>query len=71
MLHTAEWEPLASDAGTLVDNLNAVFMAGQMPSAMRSTIVGYVTQFPSSVPAQRVAEATYLVVSSPQFAVQR
>jgi hypothetical protein len=72
MLHTAQWEPLASDAGTLVDNLNAVFMAGQMPTAMRSVIVDYVNGLPGSVPAaQRVAEATFLVVGSPQFAVQR
>jgi uncharacterized protein (DUF1800 family) len=81
LLHTAEWEPYAADAGTLVDQLNLVFMQGQMPPAMKSTIVNYVTPInsiaqdanatPAAIAGQRVAEATFLVVTSPQFAIQR
>jgi hypothetical protein len=71
MLHTAEWESLASDPATLVGNLNQVLMAGQMPAAMQQSITQYVGLIPSSSPAQRVAEATYLVVVSPQYSVQR
>jgi uncharacterized protein (DUF1800 family) len=71
MLHTAEWEPFASEPGTLVDNLGLVFMAGQMPAAMRASIVQYVGLIPASSPAQRVAEAAYLVAMSPQFSIQR
>jgi uncharacterized protein (DUF1800 family) len=70
-LQTAVWEPLAADAGTLVDNLNLVFMAGQMPAAMRTTLVSYVNQLPASPAATRVAEATSLLINSPQYAIQR
>jgi uncharacterized protein (DUF1800 family) len=71
MLHTGEWEQFASDPGTLLDNLNLVFMAGQMPAAMKASIVQYVTGIPATSPGQRVAEAAFLVVTSPQYAVQR
>jgi uncharacterized protein (DUF1800 family) len=70
-LQTAAWEPLAADAGTLADNLNLVFMAGQMPAAVRATIVNYVNQLPVSPAATRVAEATSLLINSPQYAIQR
>jgi uncharacterized protein (DUF1800 family) len=71
MLHTAEWEPFASDPGTLVDDLGLVFMAGQMPAAMRASLVQYIGLIPATSPAQRVAEAAYLVTMSPQFSIQR
>jgi uncharacterized protein (DUF1800 family) len=72
MLQTKQWEGFASTPGTLVDNLNAVFMAGQMPDAMKTVITTYLATFPASTPpAQLVAEAAFLVVGSPQFAVQR
>jgi uncharacterized protein (DUF1800 family) len=81
LLHTAEWEHFASDAGSLADELNLVFMQGQMPDAMRTAIVDYVTPItsisqspqagPAAVAGQRVVEGTFLVVTSPQFAIQR
>jgi hypothetical protein len=81
LLHTAEWEPFASDAGALADELNLVFMQGQMPDAMRTAIVNYVTPINSisqapgagaaAIAGQRVVEGTFLVVTSPQFAIQR
>jgi uncharacterized protein (DUF1800 family) len=71
MLHTGEWEQFASDPGTLLDNLNLVFMAGQMPASMKTSIVNYITGIPATSPGQRVAEAAYLVVNSPQYAIQR
>jgi uncharacterized protein (DUF1800 family) len=70
-LQTAAWEPLAADAGMLADNLNLVFMAGQMPAAMRATLVNYINQVPASPAATRVAEATSLLINSPQYAIQR
>lgn len=71
LLHTAAWEPLAADPGTLVDNLNLVFMAGQMPSAMRATLLSYVSAIPATEPAARAVEAAQLVINSPQYAIQR
>jgi uncharacterized protein (DUF1800 family) len=70
-LQTAAWEPLAADAAELVDNLNLVFMAGQMPAAMRTTLINYVNQLPASPTATRVAEAASLLINSPQYAIQR
>jgi uncharacterized protein (DUF1800 family) len=79
LLHTAEWEPYATDAGKLVDELNLVFMAGQMPAAMRTSIIDYVNQTMPQATATSAAakagwlaiEATIGVVTSPQYAIQR
>jgi hypothetical protein len=46
-------------------------MAGQMPAAVRAALVNYVSQVPASPAATRVAEATSLLINSPQYAIQR
>ncbi len=71
VLHTAAWEPYAADAGTLVDQLALVFMPGQMPATMRTTLVNYVNIIPATSPANRVIEAFSLMMNSPQYSVQR
>jgi uncharacterized protein (DUF1800 family) len=74
MLHTAQWEPYAASASGLVDELNLVLMGGQMPSAMRSTLIGYaggITGSDAASKAARVVETAELLMNSPQFAVQR
>jgi hypothetical protein len=71
MLHTAEWESLAANPQDLVNELNLVLMAGQMPSTMQTTLQTYINAIPASAAASRVAETAELVVSSPQYAVQR
>jgi uncharacterized protein (DUF1800 family) len=74
MLRTAQWERYAFDAASLVDQMNLVLMAGQMPAAMRSSLVSYAAAIPrseSAYAAKRVAETADLIVNSPQYAVQR
>ncbi len=71
LLHTASWEAYASDANALVSQLALVFMPGQMPAAMNATLVGYVNAIPATSPASRVIEAASLLLSSPQYSVQR
>jgi hypothetical protein len=71
MLRTAQWEGYAATPSTLVDKLNLVLMAGQMPSAMRTTLINYAAAIPAANPAARVIETAELVVDSPQFAIQR
>jgi hypothetical protein len=85
LLKTAEWEQYASDPGTLVDNLGLVFMEGAMPAAMRSTVVTFATGITGvgvnndqdstkgavATAAQRVIDAAFAVVSSPQYLIQR
>jgi uncharacterized protein (DUF1800 family) len=71
LLHTASWEAYASNAATLVSQLELVFMPGQMPNAMNATLVNYVNAIPATTPANRVIEAASLLLSSPQYSVQR
>jgi hypothetical protein len=71
LLHTAQWETYAADPATLVDKLNLVLMAGQMSAAMKTTLVTYATQIPANTPGARVAETASLIVSSPQYSIQR
>jgi uncharacterized protein (DUF1800 family) len=71
MLHTAAWEPYAVNAATLVDQLALVFMPGQMPAAMRTTLINYINIIPASTPGNRVVEALSLMMNSPQYSVQR
>jgi uncharacterized protein (DUF1800 family) len=71
MLHTASWEAIAGSPANMVDQMNVVLMAGQMPSAMRTALIGYATAIPATSPGSRVAETAELIISSPQYAVQR
>lgn len=71
VLHTAAWEPLAANPASLVTQLGLIFMPGQMSTPMYNTLVAYVNSIPAASPASRVIEATSLLVSSPQYSVQR
>ena len=71
MLHTAAWESLAATPANLVNELNLILMAGQMPTAMQTTLTNYIAAIPANTPWSRVAEAAELVIDSPQYCVQR
>lgn len=60
---------LASNPGNLVDYLGMVFMYSQMPTDMRTIIIGEVNSIASTNPAARAAVATYLVVTSSQYKI--
>ena len=57
-----------TDSGNLVDALGVMFMHGQMPSQMRSAIVGHIATLTD--PATRVRVATYLVITSSFYKVE-
>ena len=63
----------ASDAtgGQLADQLNAFLLHGTMSAQMRSSIMTALQSIPSSSPHARAQTAVYLVVTSPQYDVQR
>jgi uncharacterized protein (DUF1800 family) len=61
----------ASDPAGLVDHLNTVLMAGGMSSNMRTILINAVTQIPSNNTLERVRTAIYLVVNSPEFAIDK
>ena len=65
------WEARAADAAGLVADLDLVFMAGQMPAAMRDALVGYLGHVPAEERGERIKDAVSLVLGSPQYAVQR
>jgi uncharacterized protein (DUF1800 family) len=73
---------LTSDGGipTLVDALNSLLCAGQLSPAVKTIIVGYVAnpRFPLNAPTpthaqmrDRVRAVAHLIVTSPDFTVQR
>lgn len=61
----------AADPANLVDHLNSVLMAGGMSSSMRNILINAVTQIPASNTLERVRTAIYLVVNSPEFAIDK
>jgi len=55
-----------ANSGNLVDTLGVLFMHGQMPANMRTSILSAISGL---APAQQVRVATYLVITSPQYKV--
>lgn len=76
-LNLSSLESLAANDTTgvqLVNQLDALLMHGTMPAGMRSLVLSAVTAIPTSDTAfarKRTQAAVYLVVTSPQFEVQR
>ncbi len=63
--------PLANTPTQLVDELNLILMSGQMPTQMKTIIVNTVNQLPANNQTERVRTAIHLVVTSPQFVIQK
>ena len=62
---------VAADANALLDKLDALLLHGAMPSTMRAAILPAVNAVPATDPATRAKTAFYLVVTSPQYQVER
>jgi uncharacterized protein (DUF1800 family) len=58
---------LAANPANLVNQLNTLFMHGQMPANMQSAIVSHITTLTD--PAERVRVATYLIITSSQYKI--
>lgn len=65
------WETRAADLPGLVADLDLVLMSGQMPDAMRQALLTYLALIPQTSPSERLREAVMMIVTSPQYAVQR
>ena len=70
-LDLSAYQALAADPAALADRLDRNLMAGRMSPAMKAAIVGAVNAVPASDPLGRARTAAYLVVTSPQFQVER
>ncbi|GAB3359221.1 DUF1800 domain-containing protein [Lysobacter tyrosinilyticus] len=63
---------LAADPTQLVDRYNVLFMSGQMSDSMHSTLLDYLSGIDgSNQNPQRVQEALYLILNSPEYSVQK
>jgi uncharacterized protein (DUF1800 family) len=62
---------LASNPAGLVDSLNPLLMAGQMSAGTRSIIINAVTQISAANPLGRAQTAVHLLVTSPEFVIQK
>ncbi|MGZ5538174.1 MAG: DUF1800 family protein, partial [Chthoniobacterales bacterium] len=70
-LNLANEISLASNPTNLVDHLNSLLLAGTMSSDMRNILINAVGQIPSNNPTERARTAIYLVINSPEFAIER
>jgi hypothetical protein len=62
---------LAGDPNALLDKLNVLLLHGTMPAAMRASIVPAINAVAASDPLARAKTAFYLVITSPQYQVER
>ena len=63
---------LAAQPAALLDRLDLLLMAGTMPPAMKQVLVDAAARMPMADGGrQRVEDTVFLIVSSPQFSVQR
>lgn len=73
-LHLREEKQLASQPAALLDRLNLLLMMGQMSAAMYEQVLSYLNDWPATQDWQRdisAYDAIFLVMASPEFAVQR
>jgi uncharacterized protein (DUF1800 family) len=62
---------LASNPAGLVDSLNVLLMSGQMSSSMRTIVINAVTQIPATSTLERAQTAVHLIVTSPEFVIEK
>ncbi|MBK8323177.1 MAG: DUF1800 domain-containing protein [Betaproteobacteria bacterium] len=70
-LDLAPYQAVASDASALADRLDRNLMAGRMSPAMKSAVVSAVNAIATGDSLGRARTAAYLVVTSPQYQVER
>ena len=69
-----DWTALSALAGNpnaLLDKLNVLLLHGTMPAAMRASILPAINAIAATDPLMRAKTAFYLVVTSPQYQVER
>ena len=62
---------LAANPSQLVDSLNNLLMGGGMSSNMRTIVVNAVSQIPAANTLERAQTAVHLLVTSPEFVIQK
>lgn len=62
---------LASNPGALVDSLNNLLMCGEMSANTRNIVVNAVTQISAANALERAQTAVHLLVTSPEFVIEK
>ncbi|MBL4631259.1 MAG: hypothetical protein JKY14_08920 [Paraglaciecola sp.] len=62
---------LVNDIDDLLERLNILLMAGSMTDEMREILTDMHDQTINAQPSDRVAELVFLIINSPQYAVQK
>ena len=70
-LNLANEQALAANPDQLVDHLNFLLMGSSMSAGMRTTLINAITQISATNPAERANTAIYLVINSPEFAIEK
>jgi hypothetical protein len=55
----------------LIDQLDLVMTSGGMSSGLKSLLVTEIGKMPSSDPAARVKAAVHLILTSPDYVIQK
>ena len=63
--------PLSNDPASLVDSLNPLLMGGEMSVNTRNIVVNAVSQIPATSPLERAQTAVHLLVTSPEFVIEK
>ncbi len=63
--------PLAANPAQMIDYLNLLLMSGSMSSGMRNILINTVSLVPTSEPSLRAQIAVHLIVTSPEFVIQK
>jgi hypothetical protein len=71
VIDIAQEVALAGDPEALVNRVVEKLLGGQVSATLRAEAVAAATRVAATNPGQRVAEVIYLVVTSPEYAVQR
>jgi uncharacterized protein (DUF1800 family) len=70
-LDVSQEESIAADPAALVDHFNYVLMNGDMSSAMRSVLINTLNNLPPDDPEERVLSALWLILNSPEYAIEK
>ena len=63
--------PIATDPAALVDQLNLLLLANSMSTALRTTLINTLSSSTLSDPTLRTKAAIRLIITSPEFLVER
>jgi uncharacterized protein (DUF1800 family) len=71
VLDLSSLSALSSNPTVLVDSLNYLLMAGEMSNATRDIVINTVTQIAAANSLERAQTAVHLLVTSPEFVIQK